>query len=125
MATAYASIELAVDAMKLGATDFAQKPMTPEALRNAVARFHSVSADHVVLGCGSADVLRMAAHAFTSAARPLVAAPVRVRAVELGRRAGELEGQVRRRIAGGPARLRGDGEEVPGEAGAAETTASA
>jgi CheY-like chemotaxis protein len=37
MATAYASIEIAVDAMKLGATDFVRKPMTPEILRNAVA----------------------------------------------------------------------------------------
>jgi DNA-binding response OmpR family regulator len=37
MATAYASIELAVVAMKLGATDFVRKPMTPEMLRNAVA----------------------------------------------------------------------------------------
>ena len=37
MATAYASIELAVDAMKLGATDFMRKPMTPNVLRNAVA----------------------------------------------------------------------------------------
>jgi len=37
MATAYASIELAVDAMKLGATDFVRKPMTPEILRNAVS----------------------------------------------------------------------------------------
>jgi DNA-binding response OmpR family regulator len=37
MATAYASIELAVDAMKLGARDFVRKPMTPEVLRNAVA----------------------------------------------------------------------------------------
>ena len=37
MATAYASIELAVDAMKLGASDFLRKPMTPETLRNAVA----------------------------------------------------------------------------------------
>ncbi|HSE37111.1 MAG TPA: response regulator, partial [Blastocatellia bacterium] len=37
MASAYASIELAVDAMKLGATDFVRKPMTPEVLRNAVA----------------------------------------------------------------------------------------
>ncbi len=36
MTTAYASIELAVDAMKLGATDFVRKPMTPEILRNAV-----------------------------------------------------------------------------------------
>jgi len=37
MATAYASIELAVDAMKLGATDFVRKPMTPEIVRNAVS----------------------------------------------------------------------------------------
>lgn len=37
MATAYASIELAVDAMKLGATDFVRKPMTPEILRGAMA----------------------------------------------------------------------------------------
>jgi DNA-binding response OmpR family regulator len=37
MATAYASIELAVEAMKLGASDFVRKPMTPEILRNAVA----------------------------------------------------------------------------------------
>src|SRR5262245_51908096 len=33
MVTAYGSIELAVDAMKLGATDFLRKPMTPETLR--------------------------------------------------------------------------------------------
>ncbi len=37
MVTAFGSIELAVDAMKLGATDFLRKPMTPETLRNAVA----------------------------------------------------------------------------------------
>jgi len=37
MSTAFASIELAVDAMKLGATDFVRKPMTPEVFRNAVA----------------------------------------------------------------------------------------
>ena len=37
MVTAFASIELAVDAMKLGATDFVRKPMTPEILRHTVA----------------------------------------------------------------------------------------
>jgi len=37
MATAYASIELAVEAMKLGASDFVRKPMTPETLRNSVS----------------------------------------------------------------------------------------
>lgn len=36
MVTAFASIELAVEAMKLGATDFLRKPMTPEILRAAV-----------------------------------------------------------------------------------------
>lgn len=36
MVTAYASVELAVDAMKIGATDFVRKPMTPEILRNAI-----------------------------------------------------------------------------------------
>jgi len=36
MVTAFASIELAVDAMKLGATDFMRKPMTPDTLRAAV-----------------------------------------------------------------------------------------
>jgi DNA-binding response OmpR family regulator len=37
MVTAFASVELAVDTMKLGATDFLRKPMTPETLRGAVA----------------------------------------------------------------------------------------
>jgi FixJ family two-component response regulator len=37
MMRAYASVELAVEAMKLGATDFLRKPMTPEVVRNAVA----------------------------------------------------------------------------------------
>ncbi len=36
MATAYGSIELAVDAMKAGATDFLKKPLTPDTLRGAV-----------------------------------------------------------------------------------------
>jgi len=35
--TAFASIDLAVDAMRLGATDFLRKPMTPDTLRGAVA----------------------------------------------------------------------------------------
>jgi DNA-binding response OmpR family regulator len=37
MVTAFASIDLAVEAMRLGATDFLRKPMTPEMLRGAVA----------------------------------------------------------------------------------------
>jgi DNA-binding NtrC family response regulator len=37
MVTAFASVELAAQAMKLGAADFIRKPMTPELLRSAVA----------------------------------------------------------------------------------------
>ena len=37
MVTAFASIELAVEAMKLGATDFIRKPTTPDILRKTVA----------------------------------------------------------------------------------------
>src|SRR5262245_19101663 len=37
MITAFASIELAVDAMKLGATDFLRKPVAPDSLRGALA----------------------------------------------------------------------------------------
>jgi DNA-binding NtrC family response regulator len=36
MATAYGTIDLAVDAMKAGATDFLKKPLTPDTLRGAV-----------------------------------------------------------------------------------------
>lgn len=48
MITAYASIELAVDAMKVGATDFVRKPMTPEIVRNAVIAALARPADTVV-----------------------------------------------------------------------------
>src|SRR5215831_20684563 len=37
MMTAFASVEIAVEAMKLGATDFLRKPMTPDVVRNAVS----------------------------------------------------------------------------------------
>jgi len=36
MVTAFASVELAVDAMKIGAIDFLRKPMSPDTLRAAV-----------------------------------------------------------------------------------------
>jgi histidinol-phosphate aminotransferase len=43
------------------------------ALASALARFHGVPSGGVVLGCGSAEILRMTLQAFTSATRPLVA----------------------------------------------------
>lgn len=45
LVTAYASIELAVQAMKLGATDFVRKPMTPQILRSSLAAALSKSPD--------------------------------------------------------------------------------
>src|SRR5947209_2341794 len=57
MATAYASIELAVDAMKLGATDFVRKPMTPGILRNAVAA--ALSKQPRVVASGTAPASRV------------------------------------------------------------------
>ncbi|PYS79603.1 MAG: hypothetical protein DMF66_02190 [Acidobacteria bacterium] len=57
ISTAYASIELAVDAMKLGATDFVRKPMTPEILRNAVAA--ALSKQPRVVASGMAPASRI------------------------------------------------------------------
>jgi FixJ family two-component response regulator len=55
MITAFASIELAVDAMKLGATDFVRKPMTPEIVRHALEAALAKSAStasHQVVSAG-------------------------------------------------------------------------
>jgi len=46
MMTAFASVELVVQAMKLGATDFLRKPLTPEIVRNSVAAALSAVKDH-------------------------------------------------------------------------------
>src|SRR5262245_27488364 len=43
-------------------------------LRDAVAAFHKVSPEQVVLGCGSTEIMRAAVHSFASRERPLVAA---------------------------------------------------
>jgi histidinol-phosphate aminotransferase len=43
-----------------------------ETLTAAIAAFHGVDADNVVLGCGSAEILRMAMQAYTSRSKPLV-----------------------------------------------------
>ncbi|PYR31423.1 MAG: hypothetical protein DMF92_05460 [Acidobacteria bacterium] len=45
-----------------------------EALRNTIAGFHGVSSDHVVLGCGSGEILRMAADAFLGFRKKLIVA---------------------------------------------------
>lgn len=55
MVTAYASIDLAVDAMRLGATDFLRKPMTPEMVRGAVAAALASRPRSPVGAAGAAD----------------------------------------------------------------------
>ena len=45
-----------------------------EALRRKIAAFHRVAPEHVVLGCGSGDILRIAIHAFVGAHKKLVVA---------------------------------------------------
>jgi DNA-binding response OmpR family regulator len=63
MATAYASIELAVEAMKFGASDFVRKPLTPEVLRNAVG---------AALSKRSAEFSTLRPTQALSAAQPLI-----------------------------------------------------
>lgn len=58
MMTAYASVELAVEAMKLGATDFVRKPMTPEILRNALAAALAKTPESRKLKVGDDDLLQ-------------------------------------------------------------------
>jgi histidinol-phosphate aminotransferase len=45
-----------------------------DSLSNAIARFHRVDREEVLLGAGSTDVLRMAAQAFLGPNRPLIVA---------------------------------------------------
>jgi histidinol-phosphate aminotransferase len=45
-----------------------------EALRSTIARFHDVRSDQVVLGCGSGEILRMAADAFLGFRKKLIVA---------------------------------------------------
>ena len=45
-----------------------------EALRRAVAQFHGVTAEQVVLGCGSGEILRAAVDAFTGPDKKLILA---------------------------------------------------
>ena len=65
--------QAALDAIRGAFGESARYPDNPSnELRDAIARSHGVSPDNVVLGCGSGDLLRMAALAFTSPSRALV-----------------------------------------------------
>jgi len=65
---------VALDAIRAAFGEASRYPDAPSVdLAAAIAQSHGVADDHVVAGSGSGEVLRMAAFAFTSASRPLVA----------------------------------------------------
>jgi histidinol-phosphate aminotransferase len=65
---------VALDAIRAAFGEASRYPDVPALdLAAAIARFHGVADDHVLLGAGSGEVLRMAVFAFTSPTRPLVA----------------------------------------------------
>jgi DNA-binding response OmpR family regulator len=55
LVTAYASIDLVIEAMHLGATDFLRKPMTPDTLRGSVAAA-AARAAHIPVAAGVTPV---------------------------------------------------------------------
>ncbi len=65
----------ALDAVRAMFTEAPRYPDVPTVdLTQAIARNFKVTADNVVVGCGSGEILRMAAYAFTSPERALVTA---------------------------------------------------
>jgi DNA-binding response OmpR family regulator len=81
MITAFASIELAVDAMKLGATDFLRKPVAPESLRGALAAAIHLKAERqgggpaTALPAGPPSVVHMTLNGFQIVREPAAGGP--------------------------------------------------
>src|SRR5438093_1232941 len=73
---AYGPSSSVVAAMRDGALSAACRypDVEVDGLRRTIARFHGVPMEHVVLGCGSAEILRMAVDAFAGPRKRLVAA---------------------------------------------------
>ncbi len=90
MITAFASIELAVEAMKLGASDFVRKPMTPEILRDAVtaalSKTTSQAARSVDTEVSTADTPRALIHTITMNGFEILRPELRSETVERGER---------------------------------------
>jgi len=72
---AYGPPPRVMDAIRRAATQASRYPRSQnEDLRNAIAHFHRIERERVLLGAGCCDLLRMAAHAFLGRERPLVVA---------------------------------------------------
>jgi histidinol-phosphate aminotransferase len=75
---AYGPAPAAIAAIRDAATRLVHRypDAAEEALRNGLAEFHRVSPERIVVGCGSTEIMRMAARAFCGAGRSaVVAAP--------------------------------------------------
>ena len=68
----YGPPESATVAMREALNSPNRYPTTTDALRKKIADYHKVQAEQVVLGCGSSDVLRMAAETFLQSGTRLV-----------------------------------------------------
>jgi histidinol-phosphate aminotransferase len=65
----------ALEGVRAALSEASRYPFVPpEDLRKTIAAFHRVPLDHVLLGCGSTEILRMSVDAFTSPSRSLVTA---------------------------------------------------
>jgi histidinol-phosphate aminotransferase len=73
---AYGPSASVIAAMRDGALhDTCRYPdVETEALRRTIAKFHDVPVEHVVLGCGSSEILRMSIDAFAGPRKTVVAA---------------------------------------------------
>jgi histidinol-phosphate aminotransferase len=60
------------DAARSGASRYPEREA--ETLRDAIARYHHISSDRIVLGCGATEILRMTADAFLGAGKTLIVA---------------------------------------------------
>jgi histidinol-phosphate aminotransferase len=74
--SAYGASHRAIAAMQEAAMNGASRypDVDSEALRTKIASLHGVTADRVVLGCGSSEILRMAVDAFVGSGRGLISA---------------------------------------------------
>ena len=70
---AYGPSAKAVEAMRQSLDAVSRYPdLESRQLRGQIAAHHGVHEEQVVLACGSSEILRMAAHAFTGPAKPLL-----------------------------------------------------
>jgi histidinol-phosphate aminotransferase len=71
---AYGASQKAIAAIRESASEANRYPEPLGALREALASQHAVDAEQIVVGCGSSEVLRMAATAFLSQGKKLILA---------------------------------------------------